>query len=260
MLDTRGNSERYLEAALRDRACALERRIFSLGDVIFEEGDEGGEAFLLLSGAVEITKTSQRTPRLRLNRINAGDIFGEMALIDGQPRMATATALTETECYILPRSLFFEELSKVDPFTRFLMNTLLVHVRNMGMRMTAQADLARVPFKARFVNAFVAHGRGIGDVSYFFCDGDGDKLDYAAELIHQDPVCRMWNGVAAKLGYVDDLNVLDAMELESLRCLVGPEELDERDRDYIDLIYQSDDLRDMLTARAEEICADHCGA
>ncbi|CCQ73600.1 Crp/Fnr family transcriptional regulator [Magnetospira sp. QH-2] len=260
MLESYVDPTKFLETALQGRAVSLERYVFADGDVIFEEGEEGSQAYYLLSGAVEIRKTCQQAFAIRLNRICTGQVFGEMALIDGQPRMATAKAIGLTECIALPRDLFLGELSKADPFTRFMMNTLLIHVRTMGVRMAAQADLARVPFTERFANAYVAHGRGVSDIDYFFCDGDGDRVEIAADIIYEDPVCRTWNSICSKLSYVDDLNVLDGMELRSLHKLIGSEILSGRESEFMDLIYQSDDLRDLLTERARGICAQRCGS
>lgn len=65
---------------------------FEAGSVIFREGDEARELFVIKSGQVRI-QTGNRT----IAELGADSIFGEMALIDNEPRSATAIALTDIE-------------------------------------------------------------------------------------------------------------------------------------------------------------------
>jgi len=67
-------------------------RAFKAGSVIFREGDEAHELFVIKSGQVRI-QIGNRT----VNELAADSIFGEMALIDGEPRSATAIAMTDVE-------------------------------------------------------------------------------------------------------------------------------------------------------------------
>ncbi|GAB6054409.1 hypothetical protein JCM17960_32290 [Magnetospira thiophila] len=248
---------RLFETVLEDIADTLERQQFAAGDSIFREGDPGDRAYFVRWGGVEIAKKTQDGNMIHLGAIHPGDIFGEMALIDGQPRMANAIAIRETECMVLPRPLFFKELSKTEPFTRFLINTLLVHVRNMGIRIVSQADLAQVPFVERFVNAYVAHGRGISDISYFFCDADGEKSELAVRTINNDPLCKTWGTIAAKLGFVNDMNVLDMDEQKAMAEMFGEQEIEDHDSSLIELIYESLTQRARLVDSAQNLYESH---
>jgi len=80
-------------------------RSFSAGDVIVKEGDEGVGFFLITSGTVAVTRDKHE-----LNKLGAGDFFGEMALLDNFRRSATVQALTQTETLALLRSDFIAEL------------------------------------------------------------------------------------------------------------------------------------------------------
>ncbi len=62
------------------------------GEVVFEEGDAGDCLFLLCQGSVRISKTGRGGQQETLGFIEAGHFFGEMSLIDGQPRSAQVTA------------------------------------------------------------------------------------------------------------------------------------------------------------------------
>jgi CRP-like cAMP-binding protein/RsiW-degrading membrane proteinase PrsW (M82 family) len=68
------------------------------GTILFQEGDKGKEFYLLKKGIVEIFKTTEMGEHVTLNIIEQGNIFGEMAMITGQPR--AASAICSTNCLI----------------------------------------------------------------------------------------------------------------------------------------------------------------
>ncbi|HEY4441836.1 MAG TPA: Crp/Fnr family transcriptional regulator [Candidatus Elarobacter sp.] len=65
-------------------------RAFKAGDVFFHEGDDGGCMYVVLEGDVEI----RRNGRV-LELVGAGDVFGEMELVEQQPRFASAVAISD---------------------------------------------------------------------------------------------------------------------------------------------------------------------
>jgi CRP-like cAMP-binding protein len=69
-------------------------RTFEAGDVIFREGEPGDTMFVVQTGQVRITRHGQDGDST-LAVLGAGDFFGEMAILNGRPRTATAEALTE---------------------------------------------------------------------------------------------------------------------------------------------------------------------
>jgi signal transduction histidine kinase len=69
---------------------------FDAGDIIFEEGEPGDCLYLVVEGSVRISKLGRGGHQETLNFINPGNFFGEMALIDGQPRSAQASAAAPT--------------------------------------------------------------------------------------------------------------------------------------------------------------------
>jgi CRP-like cAMP-binding protein len=104
----------------------LERKVFYAGAKIFSEGDSGDRAYLIQDGQIEIIKNG-----MTLATIGRGEIFGEMALVDDQPRMAGARALADTACIIISRDTFRDKLSKTDPFIRGLLNIFVRNIRNL---------------------------------------------------------------------------------------------------------------------------------
>ena len=103
----------------------LHRVNFSAGDIIFKEGDPGDSAYLIEEGSVEVSVSS--TQRTRLNK---GELFGEIALIDQQPRTATVHAIEDTVLIPIPRQLVKELLERTDPVVRHLLLTILERYRS----------------------------------------------------------------------------------------------------------------------------------
>lgn len=88
---------------------------FTAGTVVFNEGAEGSGAFLISSGVASVTLHQLDLKRpIRLVTFSPGTVFGEMALLDGEPRSATVVAETELECHALSAEQF-ELLKELHP-------------------------------------------------------------------------------------------------------------------------------------------------
>lgn len=74
---------------------AFQRR-FADGEIIFEEGDEGIDLYVIQAGQVQITRSSAAGPRVVAN-LRAGDFFGEMSVVLGEARTARAVAIGSAE-------------------------------------------------------------------------------------------------------------------------------------------------------------------
>lgn len=106
----------------------LERRAFGVGDKIFSEGQQGDRAYIIQEGKVEVFR-SVGGEDVVLGSLGKGAIFGEMALLDDSPRMASARATESTTVIIISRPMFDEKMRKTDPFIRGLLNILADGVR-----------------------------------------------------------------------------------------------------------------------------------
>ena len=108
----------------------LDRKLVPSETVVFREGDTGSTAFIVESGKVEIWKGNEQE-RHRLGIISKGGIFGEMALIDGEPRMASATTLTDCVLVSVSEAMFQEKLDKSDPFVVALLRIFAHNIRTI---------------------------------------------------------------------------------------------------------------------------------
>lgn len=117
----------------------LNRKIFYAGDVIFLEGSLGECAYLIERGSVRISKRT-RAGEVELGVLGAGAIFGEMALIDSSPRMASAIAAAETVVTFVDHAMFEKKMAGTDPFISALLHILVRYVRSMGDKVRRLSD------------------------------------------------------------------------------------------------------------------------
>ena len=75
----------------------MQKVAFKAGETIIQEGDEGDTAFFIVSGAVNVA-VGLGDRAQTVGRLETGEVFGEMSLIDPGPRSATVTAACDTEC------------------------------------------------------------------------------------------------------------------------------------------------------------------
>ncbi len=111
----------------------MEQHMFKQGEVIFRQGDAGDMAYLVVSGAVEVSRSPDGKKSV-LGAIAAGQIFGEMALISDQPRTATATATEDTVCFLVPTKVFAGEMANSSALMRSMLGTFMGHIRNMNVQ------------------------------------------------------------------------------------------------------------------------------
>jgi CRP-like cAMP-binding protein len=90
------------EAAIRK----IQLMYFPAGYVIFKEGDSAQHIYVIKNGEVEIYHAKSGADDEVLAGLTAGDFFGEMALIEGAPRNASARAITDVEAFFLDEAVF----------------------------------------------------------------------------------------------------------------------------------------------------------
>ncbi len=102
------------------------------GQVIIKQGDPGAGLFIILEGSVQVTaKTRPGLPEAKLNVLQKGDFFGEMSLIDGYPRAATVTALTDTTVVELDRWGFLDALRREPNIAVAMLPVLTRRIRQL---------------------------------------------------------------------------------------------------------------------------------
>jgi len=101
-----GLSEADLQALGKD----FRHREFAKEEVLFRQGDESRDLYVVFKGKVRIFKISPAGHETSLNIFSAGGIIGEFALLDGEPRSATAVALGRCSVWQMAADTFLSHL------------------------------------------------------------------------------------------------------------------------------------------------------
>jgi CRP/FNR family transcriptional regulator, cyclic AMP receptor protein len=107
---------------------------FKAGDTIVREGDEGDTGFLITTGSVEVLIGEVGR---RVGTLEAGEVFGEMCLIDSGPRSATVRALTDVECLETSYEEFLKSIEERPDQALAFMKTLVQRLRQTNQLIEA---------------------------------------------------------------------------------------------------------------------------
>lgn len=114
-------------------------RDFQPGETIFRQGEEGDCAYIIEGGRVQICleKNGDSFP---VSIIGIGEIFGEMAILDGLPRAGTARALEPTRLCVVSRDQLYNRIHHSDSVVRLLVLLLIKRTRSMNSKLIASLD------------------------------------------------------------------------------------------------------------------------
>jgi CRP-like cAMP-binding protein len=171
--DATGSSQRInflkqlgLFAALGEKELAVLSQDFSSrgygkGQVIFQQGDPGTELFVVKSGRVRIFQVAPSGNETLINIFSTGDILGEFAAIDEQPRSATAQALTACALLKISRENFMRHLSTMPALALGLIRELVAKLRWT----TAYAEtIAQYDAAGRLLHILLLYNERFGQV------------------------------------------------------------------------------------------------
>ncbi|MFT7688175.1 MAG: NNP family nitrate/nitrite transporter-like MFS transporter [Candidatus Azotimanducaceae bacterium] len=137
-----------------------------VGELVFEQGDPGDALYVLIKGRVEIFLIAEDDKRIDLAELADGSYFGDLALIDGQPRSASVGTLEKCEFFLISRTQFLALMSDSPRILADVLFGLSDHIRNTNQRyvdinekkerLQIQAELDRHQSIAQMV-AGVAH-------------------------------------------------------------------------------------------------------
>lgn len=134
--------------SLQRLAAASRRRTYRRGEVVFHQGDPGDTLHLINSGRVKVVLDSESGGEAVIAILGPGEFFGELSLIDGQPRSATVSALEALETISLARPDFVSFLRANPTAAERLIITLATMIRKADESM---ADLVFLDLEGRLV-------------------------------------------------------------------------------------------------------------
>jgi len=112
---------------------------FSKDSIILSEKEAGSALFIIISGKVKISRisTQDNDKEVILALLNPSDFFGEMSLLDGLERSATATAMDDSKIFIIQRNDFLQLLNDNPDVSIALLQELTQRLRAAGMKIKA---------------------------------------------------------------------------------------------------------------------------
>src|SRR6478736_1826383 len=110
-------------------AMTIRRELFA-GEVLYRQGDPSDCAWLVERGAVELVSHQGRR-EVSHGVLGPGELIGELGMLDGAPRSATATARGDTVLLAIEHDQFLERLASGDPIVRTLVDSLLRRTRSI---------------------------------------------------------------------------------------------------------------------------------
>ena len=109
-------------------------RLFKRGEMLFRKDDPGTHLYVVLDGAVKIALPGEFGQEALVAIMRTGDFFGELALFDGSPRSASATALEDTRAALLARDDFLTFLETHPGAVRVVLDALAKTIRRLSDR------------------------------------------------------------------------------------------------------------------------------
>lgn len=141
----------------------LEVRRYAARETVVWEGEGGGALFHVMSGYLKATAAGADGLELLLSIMGPGEVFGELSLLDGQPRSASVVTLEASELAMLDRAPFMEQLERSPKLALKLLAVVTQRLRNISRR---AENVACLDVRTRLAEALVflanKHGRPLG--------------------------------------------------------------------------------------------------
>jgi CRP/FNR family transcriptional regulator, cyclic AMP receptor protein len=144
------------EADLAAIASQMREVRYNGGQSIFARGDRGTDIFLVIEGRVRLSILTAEGRELSFNHAVAGEIFGEIAALDGGERSADATALVDTRMVVLPMSTLDKMMAAKPSLARAVIGFLCHRLRNVSDHLE---NVALFPIETRLAR-FLLHALG----------------------------------------------------------------------------------------------------
>jgi signal transduction histidine kinase len=145
-----------LPGEMQELRLATRVLMFAANQLIFSQGDPGDGIYFVKEGLVQISTTVSNGESKVLSMIAAGDLFGEMAVVDSDPRSATATADEPTTVYFIGRPELIKLLDHMPRLAAALMRELSRRIRTFNDQYVREVfEAERLQLVGRFASAIV---------------------------------------------------------------------------------------------------------
>ena len=147
------------DQSLEDLSDRVRLQRIKQGQVIFRKGDEGTALYILKSGDIKIVLPSKLGEEIIVSIFSEGDFFGEMALLDKEPRSADAIAIKPSEVFVLSREDFLSFLHSDTDAVDSILSSLSKRLRKTDDLLE---DICFLSISERFKNLISRLGKAYG--------------------------------------------------------------------------------------------------
>jgi CRP/FNR family transcriptional regulator len=153
-------SFRRLSAEDRQRVADVARLgTFAKGETVFAEGEPSDHFYSVASGRVKVVKMLPSGKEVILEVFGAGEPLGAVAVYEGRPFPASAIAMDDTTCILIPRAAFFALLERYPTLVRGILTGLTLRLIELTKRL---AELSGGRVEARFARLFLKLAQDVG--------------------------------------------------------------------------------------------------
>lgn len=170
------------EEALNNIANLCSRRQIDGNEMLFQKGDKGDALYGIRRGQIRIETGTAGGGRLTLNIMGPGDVFGEIALLDGQARTADAAATEKSELYVLRRDDFLAYLQREPSVSLRLIELLCQRIRWTSERME---EASLLPLNVRLAKRLVSLAADFGSEVHISQEQLGQYVGAARESVNR---------------------------------------------------------------------------
>jgi CRP/FNR family transcriptional regulator, cyclic AMP receptor protein len=200
------------DADVASLAHLLTRRKYPKDAVVFFENEEGDSFFMIVEGRIKVTILGDDGREVILSMLTPGDFFGEMALLDNEPRSATAIAAEESELLSLSRA-DFQSVATKRSITGALIKVLTARLRKANHQISTLALLDVYGRVARVILDMARdEGRRLKDGRIAF-----------RRATHQEIANRIGTTRETVTRMLKDLERQGLIEVDSKEIVVGPD-------------------------------------
>jgi len=119
----------------------FEKKTFGENSIILEEGKKGDAAYLIAKGRVEVRKGIRSESPQVLGVLGQGEVFGEIAMFDDRPHMATVVAVDTVQVIAISREDFRAKVGEMDPVIKGVVLQLVGRARQMADNLMEKKDV-----------------------------------------------------------------------------------------------------------------------
>ena len=156
-------------------------RSFPAGTRVFHEGDDSDACYIVKEGSFRVTREHSDGRAITLATLGPGEIFGELAMLDGDQRSASAEALTEGELLALPANDVRALLARHPEISLKLVAGLVRRLRAANVRLSRQS-FQTVPSRVAGI---------LAQLSRDATDGDGDATEEVTIEMNQTDLAQL---------------------------------------------------------------------